>query len=265
MKQGHKQLLAQLADYDNYGGDTVSKGAEIESREFAGNPKFQSQFNLTVSNVYYDVTNSNVILAAALPAGLQVDNPAYIFGNSDYAGAYKRSKQVVPFVNGGAGSWNFVEAGILGSAFLGTPKDNFPTGIEGDMIFVSEAVSGGVTYRRIVIVHCPQVSYGSLLDAIQSDTFTLNLIRYTVDPTLTNQLTKQLSIIRQTMFGKFTTDTIDPQLYITGGTYNRNISDMAVSIPVDKNLILGTQILYNVPTINLMITVSHSNRLTASL
>jgi len=271
MKKSDQMLLDQLEGYNSFDsldpvtGRAESKGVNAAVAGVAGNPLFKSQFNLRMTNVYYDVTAAAVILAAALPAALQVDNPVYIFGNADREGAYQKAKQLIPFVNGGAGFWNFVEFGIVGRDTFATSSTHFPTAVDGDMVFISSGVVAANTYERIAIVHCPQVAYGNLLASLSSDRFIANMIRYTVDATLTAQLSQQIRILRQSLFGKTTDDNIDPQTYIGQSAFNSNISDIPVELGVDKNTILGTQVLYNVTLIDWTITVYTSKKLQAVL
>lgn len=269
MSHANRVLLGELQGADSLEevsapvSENMAVGAAVAG--IAGNPVFRAQFNIRMTNVYYDETGAAVILAAALPAALQVANPVFVFGNSDYAGNYVKGSQVVPFVNGGDGFWNFVELGIVGRTTFATGAAQYPTAVDGDMIFISQGTVAANVYTRIAIVHCPQVAYGTLLDSISSDRFQINMIRMVVDPTLTDQLTNQITMIRQTLFGKAADDTLDPQSYITGGTFNRNIADIPIEIGVDKNLILGLQMLFNVPLINWTLTVFTVNKLKAAL
>jgi len=264
MTPSEEQLLSQMSDYDNLeeiGGGNRNHAIDGAVGGVLGNPVFTAQFTLRLTQVYYDETGAAVILPAALPAALQVNNPVYVFGKADFSGTFNKSRQAIPFVNGGAGFWNYLEHGIVGKGTLATASSQYPTAVDGDLVFISQATVAANVYTRIAIVHCPNVAYGTLLDSISSDTFRINMIRYTVDPTLTAQLANQISILRQTLFGKTSNDTIDPQAYITGNTFNRNISDIPLEIGVDKNLVLGMQMLFNVQLADWVITVQSTNKL----
>jgi len=75
-------------------------------------------------------------------------------------------------------------------------------------------------------------------------------------------LTNQITLIRQSLFGKTNTDTLDPNTYITGGTFNPNIADIPITIPIDKNLVLATVLNFDAGIVNWVVTVATIRKLT---
>jgi hypothetical protein len=70
------------------------------------------------------------------------------------------------------------------------------------------------------------------------------MIRYVVPVAAVAQLARQITFIRNSLFGKTATDTLDPQTFITPGTFQPQIADIPITLPIDKNLVAATTILY---------------------
>jgi hypothetical protein len=109
-------------------------------------------------------------------------------------------------------------------------------------LFVAAAVA--TSWRAETLIHCNNVPYLSLLAALNSDLVTLNMIRYVVPAAAVAQLGQQIAFIKTSLFGKTAIDTLDPQTFITPGTFQPQIADIPITLPIDKNLIIATQMLY---------------------
>jgi hypothetical protein len=70
------------------------------------------------------------------------------------------------------------------------------------------------------------------------------MIRYVVPAAAVAQLGQQITFIKQSLFGKTSTDTLDPQTFITPGTFQPQIADIPITVPIDKNFVAATQIVY---------------------
>jgi hypothetical protein len=70
------------------------------------------------------------------------------------------------------------------------------------------------------------------------------MIRYVVPAAAVAQFANQITLIKGSLFGKVSTDTLDPQTFITPGTFQPQIADIPITLPIDKNLICATQITY---------------------
>jgi hypothetical protein len=121
---------------------------------------------------------------------------------------------------------------VPGDVILATPMTGFVAG------------AAATTVVAETLIHCPNVPYSSLLSALSSDLVTLNMIRYVVPAAAVAQFANQITLIKGSLFGKVSTDTLDPQTFITPATFQPQIADIPITLPIDKNLIAATQITY---------------------
>lgn len=284
MTEAEKQLYMGLNGGDSLellagGKSSVSSGVGAAIAQIMNNPQFKAEISFNFSVKFYSqavVGTAVEVLAAALPAGQKTTYPLFIFGTSDYQGNYAKVRQLIP-----QSSWDLTKMAIVqGGDMSKAAYRPLGTNIEytigsvvnnrvqaGDLLFVIPMVgfvagAAGTTISCEVLVRCTNVAYLTLLNSLSSDLITLNMIRYTVDTTQTAQLQNQITIVAQTLFGKAATDTLDPNTFVTGQTYNRNIADIPLTLPVDKNLILATNVNYDVVSFSWTCTVSKIDRLT---
>ena len=249
-------MLNQLDSFDeDYDMDNVAKRQRgrlpnvVRLGEISGNPTFKAQFNLNVYIQYYNATDSVFVTPSDLPAELQVQQPVYLFGNIDKASFYRNSESKLPLMGGWTigNTWKIFDQN--------TKLTQAPLLSKGDLYQAQSKTVWGKVYHCTTILSCPQTPYGSFLEAISSDTFIINMLRYKVDKTTTDQFQNQLHVMKLSLFGKIQHDTIDPNTYITSGTFQENISDIPLQLKVDKNLILGTYLNYNCISTQLIFTV----------
>lgn len=287
MTDAERQLMNKLQGSDSLeilkGGQvSTSRGVGAALSQIVGNPPFKAEVSLTIQIRYYSqaaVGTPVVVAAAAIPVAQQTTLPVYIFGQSDYSGNYARSRQIVA----GGGGWQYADMKILrgGNGEVGyNPLCHAAAGVEyasgtvfnnllnnGDILFLIPMAgfvlgAAATTITAEVHVTCANVPYLTLVDSLSSDLITLNMIRYTVGALLVAQLTNQITLIRQSLFGKTNTDTLDPNTYITGGTFNPNIADIPITIPIDKNLVLATVLNFDCGIVNWVVTVATIKKLT---
>jgi len=283
----YNQLRGKSNSMELLAGGQVSRneGLNAEINQIVGNPAFKAEISFVITQRYYTDAVANTpgtpAAAAAPPAAQQGLLPLYLFGNIDKAANYARARQLVP---GGAG-WTYAQTSILevGDGQLdidalsgavhplaypsGTIWFGFAT--PGDLLFITPmalfvAAAVATSWRSETLIHCNNVPYLSLLAALNSDLVTLNMIRYTVPAAAVAQLAQQITLIKTSLFGKTSVDTLDPQTFITPGTFQAQIADIPITLPIDKNLILATQILYTavIPiTFTWTMTVSGINKL----
>lgn len=261
---------------------SVSKGIGAALSQIMGNPPFKAEINVNVTTKYYSqaiVGTAVDTAAAAIPVAQKTTYPAYFFGQSDKASQYRKARQLV-----NSAAWNVTDMSIVdGGSITGNtviypdpvlPATPYVIGslvnnllLPGDVLLVTPMVGfvAGAAATTVVCetrIRCTNVGYGTLIDSLSSDLITLNMIRYTVDAAQTAQLANQIEAIYQSLFGKASTDTIDPNAFITGGTYNPNISDIPVTVPIDKNLVLATLVNYDVISFSWTLTVARIDPLT---
>jgi hypothetical protein len=217
------------------------------------------------------------------PAGQQTLLPLYLFGNCDYAANYARARQLVP----GGGGWTYADMRLIAVGCgdvdykplphaaaavdyaSGTIFNNLAQ--NGDLLFMIPmagfvAGAAATTVTAEILVRCPNVPYTNFLAALNSDMITLNMIRYVVPAAAVAQLGQQVTFIKQSLFGKTATDTLDPQTFVTPGTFQPQIADIPITVPIDKNFIAATQIVYTaaVPIqLTWTLTVSAINKLSS--
>lgn len=279
----YDSLANGVNSFDDVAGATpqMSTGSGGGLIAQQGNPKFTSQIDLNVklvlSRAYGNAFDLNSIVGftvetldpADLDGDLKTPIPVILFGNSDFTSGYKRSLGQVD-----TGNWVFKGAKIVddniepldfvssniftngNSSIVGFPSQAVKSkkATYGDMILTYENVvikgTIGDTDTEIqiaeVVVKCPQVAYGTLLDSVGSDTFRVGGLRYTVqDITKIAQFDNAVDLIRQSMFGKLSTDSINPNSMKLPSNQQDNIIDVPLIVGVDKNQIILTNINYD--------------------
>jgi hypothetical protein len=216
----------------------------------AGIPRYVSQFDITQSLIFYDVTTSALTLPAALPAPLQSQLPAFIFGNIDSAAGYPAGFSKLPI----PAPWVFT--GIVTIGIGETPAPIAANVSQGDLVITYQGVSGN-TYNAYVIIHSPQVPYSSFLAALQSDKFVMNYVRLNVfNAAIITQFNNQLFLVKQTLFGKTSADSVSPTAHINPMNQQAYIVDVPLSYGIDKNRSFAYYCNYDVPVLNYSIFVA---------
>lgn len=287
MTQAEYNLARRLSGSDSLEtlpGGGVSRSANInaEISQVVGNPTFKAEITLQFFVRYYSQAAVGTPAAVVPPAGQQTNLPLYVFGNIDRSSNYGRGRQIVP---GGAG-WTYADMAIIDVSdgrtgyfplphaaasveyISGTIFNNLT--LPGDLLvlipmagFVAAAANTTVTAE--ILIRCPNVPYTSLLAALSSDLITLNMIRYVVPVANVAQLGQQITFLKSSLFGKLSTDSLDPQTFVTPGTFQPQIADIPITIPIDKNVGFATEIIYTavVPMLfTWTLTISSINKLT---
>lgn len=221
-----------------------------------GNPSFAAQFDLSVilrwftvaAGVYTGTTYAAV--AAAQPTTAQVKLPAFLFGNSDFAGGFAKLRAQFPLA-----VWSYDAPFIAGLGANATQfglLDVTARGqlVAGDLVQPLVATLGGTNYVVFIIIRATQVAYGTLLDALNSDMFIMNNIRYIVpDATALslNQYQNNLSVLKQSLFGKFDSDFVSPNSFKTPEQQQQNIIDIPIKKGVDKQVALAVLVNPDIP------------------
>ena len=214
-----------------------------------GNPLTKTEIMLKIDVFYYGGAPAGFILPLALPAVLQISLPCYLLGLTDSYGGYLKSTIINPIRN----PWMLATMGV-GISFLGIWNYNintpplvalFPLFISGDLVLIFYSAVGGVNYFGIVRVRCSNVAYGTFLHSFVSDLITISTLRYSVPIANINQFVNPLIFGYQTLFGKITTNTVDPRMYITPKDFQQQVCDIPIHLPIDKALMLGFQIEFN--------------------
>jgi hypothetical protein len=283
MTEAEKSLYASLGGGDSLellagGKSSISSGVGASIAQIMNNPQFKAEISFNFSVKFYSqavVGTAVEVLAAALPAGQKTTYPLFLFGNTDYQGSYAKARQLLPNSSWDLTKMALIQGGDMSKAAIRPLGSNIDYTLgsivnnrvqAGDLLIAIPMVgfvagAAGTTVIAEILIRCTNVAYLTLLNALSSDLITLNMIRYTVDTTQTSQLQNQILIIMQSLFGKAATDTLDPNTFVTGQTYNRNIADIPLTLPVDKNLVLATNVNFDVVSFSWTCTVSKIDKL----
>jgi len=287
MTQAERNLFNKLGGSNSLevlpgGGVSRSSGINSEIAQIVGNPAFKAEITLQFLNYYYDQAVAGTPVASVPAAGQQTAIPIYVFGHIDSNAGYTRARQLLP---GGAGhiwaNMRVIKVGFGDTDYIGTPNvaaqvDHtigtvfFGQVLNGDLLFVTPmvgwvAAAAATTEVVETIIRCPNVPYTSLLAALGSDLITLNMIRYVVPAANVAQLANQITLVKSSLFGKTSTDTLDPQTFVTPSTFQPQIADIPITVPIDKNFLMATLMLYTavVPVqMSWTLTISSINKLT---
>lgn len=259
MNKAEKELLSSLKE-KNKNAPLENIRHEIgELRYIPGNPKFKAEISLVITSqfVHQVIAPPAIfpILPVALPANLQTQLPFFLFGLTDFFGCFNKSISLFPVRD-----WFYVWVGILDQWWFNLLTAANPVNLViGDLVMVFEFnVNVPVTdvYLGFISIHCNNVSYGTFLHSFASDIIILNMLRYSVPVANVNQLINPLVFSYQTLFGKFKTDTIDPRTYITNSTFQQQIADIPISLPIDKYLMLDSYLDIFCQRIDLILSVA---------
>lgn len=249
-----RAILSRLVDHAD--GPAPANGQLIPQ---VGNPGFIAQFDVLVIPKFFTVvvatgvwTASTAAAVAAAQPTLANPLPCFLFGNSDMSGGFARLRQLFPLTG-----WGYETAFIYGA-------DSGPTvGVNtldatakavlrvGDLVQPVFLTSGATMYVAFVINRCPQTAYGSLVDALNSDSFQINMIRQTMADSVAASLAQyanQIMPFNLSLFGKFSADQTSPNSFKIPEQQQQNIVDIPMVLMVDKQIALGMYLNYDVPT-----------------
>jgi len=103
-----------------------------------------------------------------------------------------------------------------------------------------------------------------LLDALNSDSFVTNMLRYIISDTSAvglAQYENNVKTLRQSLFGKSTDDFVSPNSFKLPEQQQAGIIDIPLVFEVDKAAALGTYVNYDVVNIQWSIFVKQVNKL----
>jgi hypothetical protein len=254
----------------------IVNAAATQLGALKGNPGFVAQFDVTILLKYFSVVDATGVytaltaaqLLAAYAAGA-TQIPAFVFGNSDFASGFKKLQNLFP-LNG----WTYGMPVIYGR---NTPR--IPTSVinggfvdatvtaqlqVGDLVIPVYSDQGATTYVALAIVRCTQVGYGTLLDALNSDRFIINMLRYVMSDTTAvglAQYNNNVSIVKQSLFGKFDQDFVSPTSFKMPEQFQAGIIDIPIEKGVDKQVELATYLNYDAVTVQWSFFVNYLEKL----
>lgn len=234
-----------------------------------GNPLTKNEISISVDVIFFDTTAvpAAIIVPAALPAGAQTELPFYLFGLTDMYSGYNKARFLEPLnpawgVVGpvASGFWQYNLFAVL--PFIGAiPNNLYNFFAPGDYI-IHYRFFGGVNFQAVIVIHCDNIAYASLLFSLMSDIIYIDTIRYFVNAAAILQFTRSLNIATLSTFGKLNVDSIDPRLYVLPTSPQQTIADLPLKIPFDKRCMIGSQIDFTCQHIDFIFFVKNIEVLT---
>lgn len=232
-----------------------------------GNPTFAAQFDVQFLLQYFSVaggvyTSRTAAYMLANAPTLATQLPAFLFGNSDFAGGFTKLKALFPLSGWSYGN-SFVYGKDFPNSFFGALDTTATANLRsGDLVqtFYSD---GATDYVAFVVLRCTQVAYATLLDALNSDMFTINMIRYILSDTSAaglDQYNNNVNIMKQSLFGKFDSDFVSPNSFKIPEQQQSGIIDIPLVKGVDKQVALSTMIEYDVVNVQWSLFVRSVNK-----
>lgn len=226
----------------------------------AGQPNFQAQIDLKAAIIYIGATKGSAIVApSSLSDTLKTGLPVYFFGNSDFYAGFAAGYKQLPLPS----AWSLVTIATAGVDDLSAYTNVVGLLNKGDLVWVYVNV-GTVTNYAFVVLSCKQVAYTTLLTSISSDRFITSGIRYNVtDTSKVAQFDNNLNLIRQTLFGKISSDFISPVSYRNPSNQQVNIIDIFIKKGVDKETVIASMANYDVGSFTLSIFIGQVSKVAA--
>jgi hypothetical protein len=234
----------------------------------AGNPGFVAQFDVQFIIKYFTVAAGvyTGVLAAAIAAALKTQLPAFLFGNTDFAGGFAKLQSQFILTGGWAYDTPFVYGKDYAATVFGALDATAKAALRvGDLVIpVWATTAGPVNTVGFTIVRCTQVAYGTLLDALNSDMFTINTVRYIMSDTTAvglAQYNNNINMFNQSLFGKFKSDFVSPNSFKVPEQMQTGIIDIPLVLDVNKQVALGTFINYDIVNVQWSIFANVVNKL----
>lgn len=269
VKSLYEALQRQSNAYENYADAPAAVNpAATTLTPQVGNPTFAAQFDVQMLLYYFSVAanvyteRSAAYMLANAPA-LATQLPAFIFGNSDFAGGFTKLKALFPL-----SGWTYGDPFVYGkdypATFFGVVDSTVRAKLRSGDLVLQFYQDAATDYVGICVVRCTQVAYGTLLDALSSDMFTMNMLRYVMSDTTAvglAQYNNNVSIMKQSLFGKFDSDFVSPNSFKIPEQQQNGIIDIPLVKGIDKQVALATFINYDAVSVQWSMFVRSVNKL----
>lgn len=229
------------------------------------NPPFKAQIQLQVLKLYFTEAAGvyTPVLAAAIDASLQVALPAFLFANADFEAGYSKLQAQFPM-----STWDYEAPVRYGKDWPGTKSlgiwdsNVFALLRGGDIVLPFTALAvGGNDYLCLTVIRTSDVPAATLLAATNSNTFKINMIRYNVTAGQETQFRNPILITDETMFGKFSSDPINPESFKNPEQNQNNIIDLDVKVEINKQKGLALDVDFDVVTMRLNLFIQDATKI----
>lgn len=275
LKRGRSERRLQAFEKSFHTADpTPMNPGSIAVAPAPGNPAFTDQFSIQVITKYFTVAAGvwTNIAASALAASLKTYVAAFIFGYTDAQGGYSKAKQLLPLTGTGSSTtWGYNTQFVYGvntpqASVNGTYTVLDSTALAflqlGDLVLPFSASTAGPVYSvALVIVRLTNGIYSALLNALSSDVFQTNLVRYSMDSTLVAQFNNPIVLINYSWFGATKNDNIDPTAYKQPQQYQAGIVDIGINQSIYKAIGWGTYVNYDCVLFSLSVFVRRTDKI----
>lgn len=233
-----------------------------------GNPTFAAQFDVQFLRYYFSESSGTytertaAYILANEPTGA-TSLPAFLFGNSDFAAGFSKLKSQFPL-----SGWTYSDPFVYGKDYPATQFGVIDSTVRaklrsGDLV-LTFYIDDTVNYVALTVIRCTQVGYATLLDALSSDMFTMNMIRYVMADTTSvglAQYNNNITVIKLSLFGKFDSDFVSPNSFKIPEQQQDGIIDIPLVKGIDKQVAVATDINYNVTNVQWSLFVRSVNKL----
>lgn len=260
---------------------------ELGTIVFEGN-KTKAEIAISVRTYFYlggfELTADNIPEATLRNSKL----PIWMLGLSDYYSSFSKSEILLPTFNKsieldpGVLFQHWIRrprvleqfnAAIYGyncyDQYLGIPAGNRNPVQPGDMYFwfsgeLPTFLSGRLA---LVVLHCPDIAYGTFLNSFVSDLITIDRMKMIIPTEVPayqsiNQFINPIHLAKQDLFGVTLKDTIDPRLFITSRDAQQQICDIPLNLSFDKDLIMAFYLDVLVQSVDIVFYISKVEPLT---
>lgn len=232
-----------------------------------GNPVFDAQFDVSVSIRYFTEAAGvyTAVAAGAIVAALRTKLAAFIFGHTDQASGYAKIQGQYPVTGG----WLYGDLFVYGRDLARSNFSNLDATAKavlqkGDVVMPFYATTAGpVNTVGLVIIRSSSVPFADLINALSSDIFYTNMIRYTIADALVAQFNNAIGVYNLSLFGKFLSDSINPNAFKNPEQNQVGIIDMATVQGIDKNIAWALYVNYDAVDFVLQIFANGVDKLKA--
>lgn len=255
MTQKERLLAEVMANSDAFENMAEPGNLPATGKLVSGNgtPQFEAQFDLNFYLRFYTEAAGvfTEVLAADLPAALKQKFPAILWGLTDFDAGFIKSTQQYAL----QGGWAYGAPQIYGKLPILWTSDGIAADATvksfitfGDMVFTFKATFGGDDYHAFLVVNNANAPYSTNLSATSSNKYNVNGLRYQLNDqsdAAVLQFKNKFGVYRNSMFGRFITDTFNPLSYKQAKDQQRDILDLPFQQTVDKDAILSIPINYD--------------------
>jgi len=232
-----------------------------------GGDFFVDQFTVQLLTFYFTVSGGvyTNVAASAIAGTLKTKIANFVFGYADFTAGFPKMQSLLPLPSPWVYESPFTYRGVASGA---TSFGNIDATVRsflavGDVVQPITAITAGpINTAAFAVARLSNGFYANLLNALSSDVFTINKVRYQLaDSTQTAQFSNPIQLLNQSLFGAAKTDNVDPTAYKQPQQFQAGIIDIGINQSFYKAIGWGTYVNYDVVNFSMSVFVNHTNRL----